>query len=450
MPFWLRTQCKLGLVVFLLITHLFVLTRIQFTVWPEMMFYPWLASQGYSHYTDIIHPYFPGLIWILQATGSVFGFLPTTIQSLTSLVILLIDVILFIFLRRLYGWSAAYLGLAWFILWQSFFEGNGLWFDLATVPFLLTALYFFQHWREKRRRRFLLCTSISLLFAILIKQSAALVVLPLLISTWLQDRRSVVWFLSPLALGLLGLFGWFSMQGNLLDILYWSIWFPLIDERAVSSFMLLPSFREVILFLPILILTFLGLLKEKKDRWFWGSVLFLTLLPVFPRWSFFHLQPFLAVSTILIARFFIQRPMVACIGFFIAVMITIPFYIQTWGHEPRFFGQDLERLASSVRREIGKKDVFILTGDQLLYPVLGIVPPKPWADWFPWYYEVRGGMIEQRLLEELRSNPPAFVLIDNPQSERAEYRYRPASVKQFIEREYQEVKEIEGRILLRR
>src|SRR3989338_410919 len=121
--------------------HLLILTQLRFEVWPEMMLMPHLMRRGFELYRDMIVPWTPGLMWILNGWFSLVGLSPERLKLLTWLLIAGIDYLIFRIGSKRYGLQSGFFALITFSLLQPIFDGNGLWFDLAVVPFLLLAFW---------------------------------------------------------------------------------------------------------------------------------------------------------------------------------------------------------------------------------------------------------------------------------------------------------------------
>ena len=85
------------------ILHLLTLSQLTFTAWPEMLSYPYLISKEFIPYKDFIMPYPPGLVFILSTVFNIFGFSLIVLKTFTWILILLIDLMIFLILRRISG-----------------------------------------------------------------------------------------------------------------------------------------------------------------------------------------------------------------------------------------------------------------------------------------------------------------------------------------------------------
>ena len=79
----------------LIFIHILVLENMRFTLWPEMVVYPYLLNNGFSLYKDLVNPYPPTLILILSALTKIVGYQPQIFQLFTWILIFITDIILY-------------------------------------------------------------------------------------------------------------------------------------------------------------------------------------------------------------------------------------------------------------------------------------------------------------------------------------------------------------------
>ena len=80
---------------FAIIFHFFLLSKLQFTAWPELLSYPYFFASGLKLYKDFIMPYPPGLIFYLVLTFKYLGFSPESLKYSFWLLVLFTDLALF-------------------------------------------------------------------------------------------------------------------------------------------------------------------------------------------------------------------------------------------------------------------------------------------------------------------------------------------------------------------
>src|SRR5579872_1733894 len=102
--------------------HLVFLIFTRFTLWPEMVVYPYLLNHGFALYRDIINPYPPVFIYLLSIFSKVFGYNPPPYKILTWIVIAAIDLSIFLLSKNVTKNSkTVFLSV--------------LFFSLASIPF---------------------------------------------------------------------------------------------------------------------------------------------------------------------------------------------------------------------------------------------------------------------------------------------------------------------------
>src|SRR3989344_7436482 len=85
----------------LVLIHLLLLANTKFTLWPEMVVYPYLINNNFILYKDIINPYPPMLTLLLSVFGKIFGYLPVPYEILSRAVVVLIDISIFTLARKI-------------------------------------------------------------------------------------------------------------------------------------------------------------------------------------------------------------------------------------------------------------------------------------------------------------------------------------------------------------
>ena len=129
------------LIFFVLLFHLILLLTLKFTAWPEVTFWPYLMLKGWFPYHDIAIAHTPLLLVDLTIFFKLFGLGLVQLKVYTWLLILATDFLLFWVVKRVWDKKIAILALLFYVPLQIFYEGNGLWFDLALAPIALLIYY---------------------------------------------------------------------------------------------------------------------------------------------------------------------------------------------------------------------------------------------------------------------------------------------------------------------
>ena len=288
------------MIIFVLLFHLFLLINTQFTAWPEMFSYPYLFNHGFLLYKDIAHVYQPLLTLALSIVFKSFGYELITIKIFTWTIILINDILLYKILKSfILNHKSIIVSVLLYVLVQTVFEGNMLWFDLAVTPLLLALVYSITSYiiRPKSTRLFIM--GLLLALCVLVKQQAVLIALPL--GIFLLSRKTTLsqWliFISGGLLPIIINFIWLVYQGVLPDYLFWTLTFPLKWLPQFSSYPIFPSMSQWII---IFLVSVPALLAIKKKPFLVSLFVFLVVM-AFPRFSYFHLQPALPVYIIIVA-----------------------------------------------------------------------------------------------------------------------------------------------------
>lgn len=444
----------------LLLVHLFLLMNLRFTAWPEMMSYPYLRNNGFLLYRDMIHPYPPILTMALSFAYKIFGYKLLVLKIFTWVIIILNDVLIFLIAKKLTRKEKfAFLSLTSYILLQPFLDGNQLWFDLAIVPPVLFATYLLIQEKTKTN---LLLIGIALTIASLVKQTAGLFLA--IGALWLVFREKRVknlfqFFLGPLVLGT-GLLVRLVQENALKDFVNWVLVYPAKYFTKFPGYVQMSlSTRDLTilgLFLLPLIFLFFKLrhtLTKDKNSLLLLTFLLVSLVMIYPRFSFFHFQLALAFVAILFGyllsktKIGLLLPSIYCLV--VLMVIAIPVIRTDWQAEARFWGEKDIKLGELISQSTNPVDKVLLLGPfSSLYTLSGTVPPKRWTDNFGWYLEIPG--VQEEIVSRWKDNPPRFIFwqgigIGNwfdPGT------YQPKKITSWIEENYTKTEKVSDNIWL--
>lgn len=415
------------IVLFLIFFHLYFLTQLSFTVWPEMLLMPHLMRHGFELYRDMIIPWTPGLMWILAGWFRLFGLSSERLKLLTWALIAAMDVLIFSIAKKKWGSRSGFVALIFFITLQPIFDGNGLWFDMATVPLLLLA-FDYQN---------------PIFFgpAFLIKQSA-IWVFPLLARQWKK-------LLAGIFVSIGGSMLWFLIRGSIRE--YW-LWAYDFTFRLLPR---MPGHRDLgnwrLWFFSLTPFFTIGWTRwiqrkklEKKDHlsqypFLWA----LFLIPfVLPRFGLFHFQPAIAFLALevgyLVQRIHLHEANLvtksACF-----LLIAYCFFSWSrlmrfqWHRSDRFLEPEVYQFAAKVALETdAKKPVLLVNGPELTYVLSDHLPPKPWLTQFPWFLELPG--FQERMVEEFKDQNLTQVIFV-PYQSKGEFfpgSYQPKQLLEYL------------------
>lgn len=432
----------------ILVIHLFLLANLQFTAWPEMFSYPYLKNSGFLLYKDMIHAYPPLLTTTLSYIYSVFGYKVEVLKIVTWIIILTIDFLIFLIVKELSKSDKnALLAVFLFALLQPFLEGNMLWFDLAFTPFILAGSFFvFKYLKNKPRQELVFMGGFFLAVALLIKQLAGVfLIFSILYLALIKKRKEILYILiGPVILGLLLLL--YLVQTNqLAGFINWTIYYPATFwSKFPQNAPVVPRFEEIIVILLLMVPPAVALYKKKslfkkREVQFLLLMLFASFLTAYPRFSFFHFQVGLAFIAILVGFLFEKLDKKGdwlLFSLLLFSVIVLPTVGKNWRAPTRFFAQKDIKLAEEIKKN-PEENIFLLGVHSAIYVYSNKLPPKPWADKFPWIFEYPG--IQEWLISSWEKDPPGTIYWNQSG-------YQPARLVEYIRANYtksQEVQDIE-------
>lgn len=398
------------LVTAFIFLHILILFHLRFEFWPEMMVMPYLMKNGFELYRDMIVPWTPGLMWVLQGWFWLAGLTVGNLKLLTWLIIAGTDILVYLIAAKRWGKAAGIISLISFLLLQPLFDGNGLWFDLAIVPFLLLAFYF--------------DNPLFLGPAFLIKQSMIWLMPIFLVG---RKKYQILYNVKYLILTILGVFGisslWFLSRGTLSDYWFWAYDFTFRIFPRMPGHLDLATWRHWVLALVPFV--FIGGIRScrigsgfagGKSNPFWWMILSLPF--ALPRFGLFHFQPAVAFLALEIGKLYkdykgynnykiyLLLGLVAVyLGFFWQRTVKIQ-----WQKPDRFLEPEVYQLAAKVALETDKNQpVLLVNGPELVYVLADRLPPKPWLTQFPWFLELPG--FQEKLIEDFKQQNLKQVFI---------------------------------------
>ncbi len=395
------------LLLFLLLLHFFLLTLFRFTAWPELFSFPYLLARGYSLYGDMVHVYPPLLTYILAFIYKIFGNDLKVLQVFSWTLILVNDLLIYLIVTKLTGKRTLGIGaILFYIPLEIALEGNMLWFDTFMVTPMLLSLYYIL-----KKNNF--ATIFWWSGAILSKQTALLFA-PLYIYYIFQEakpqKKEFLKILAGFTPVIVFIF-YLLISGSLVWFLNWNFIYPSLYWKDYPGYYQLAiSRREVLIIIALIFPTLLGLKAFGKNIYLTAFMLF-SFLAFFPRFSFFHLQLFIALvvieSAYVIAKYRYLIPVsIAAVG--LIIYLRYPYLKWDWQETPRFFEETTLAVADEINGKVNGKSVYFLNLTSQYYVLTGSFPPKPWVDNYGWYWEVPG--FQQKTIKSWNNNPPELVV----------------------------------------
>ncbi len=434
---------KKGYLFLLLVFHLLILSRLQFTAWPEMVSFPFLINHGFVTYSDMVHAYPPLLISTLSVLYKIFGYKILVLKVFGWSSILVSDLLIFkIILKIMKKQNTALFGVLVYVILQPILEGNMVWPDLFIVPFLLLTFLMLS-----QKKYFFAGVAIGL--ALLTKQTAVLYIVYCILYIVLTERnlRKLINFtIGGSIIGLLFLLNLIS-QKSLVDFVNWTIIYPSKYWTKFPGYVQLsPTLRENLILLT-LIAPFAFLVLKAKNKIFADKNFLLLfgflicgIVGVYPRFSFFHFQGALAFLVILYL-YLIKNKYILLIPVFLILILQ---YNQINLKGDRFWSQSDLDLAQIIESDsIINKPIYLLGVPSQYYVFANRLPNIPWLDGFGWYLEIPG--VQEEVIQGFKKNPPEEIFWQTP-IDGNWYdigAYQPKMISDYIVNNYTKTKEIQ-------
>lgn len=450
--------------IFLLTAHLILLVSTKFTLWPEMVVYPYLMNNGFLLYRDLINPYPPLFLWFLSSFSKIFGYQPFSYQVLTWATVILIDFLIFYVTQKIFkNYFGALSAVLFFAILSIPFLINGLWFDLIQTPFIILATFCMYNFLKNPQKysQFIL-SAVFLIIAFFIKQQ-------------------VIWLALAFCLALLAKFGvgkinlknllkglfiffilltaqiiFFWHKGTLNEYLRWVYLFPL-KASSLPGYLLLPTNRQLLVLVSTLVF-FLptSLYLKKENRLFLLAGLFL-ILCAYPRFDYFHLIPSLSILSLVVGenvsafkKVNVPIKAVTILSSVFLVFFTARYLSQNRTKDVRFFENDIYKASAFVNKSRDKNEtIYIQNGPDQILPLSGRLPPKPWADELPWYMEADN--TQHKVLAGLIKEDPKYIVY-KPYDEGGKFdlgSYRPTLIESYINNKYKNAIQITDTLWLK-
>ncbi len=448
----------------ILLLHLVLLINTKFTLWPEMVVYPYLLNNGFILYKDLINPYLPTLSYILSLFTKYYGYSPENFRLLTWAYILFTDILIFrISLLLSKNYYKSTLSLLFFALLSLSFYINGLWFDLIQTPLIILSIYNLYKFIDTKNKVSVQLAFFFALVAFFIKQQAVwLIVFYIAVLIWRYKGKSLFWAkaIGPVLIIFIGLYFYFAIiftrLNALSDFFFWTTYFPFFKASSLPGYLLLPTIKQalVVFFLFALFISAVG--KNLKHNIFILGA-FSTALFAYPRFDYFHLVPSLAIlslvageALILQAKSKIYLAFILLPSLVIFIIFSYKYFISNWTSEIRFFEADIQSSATFLSLMTDPKDlIYIQNGPDQILPMAKRLPPKPWAIQFPWYLELKG--YQQKVVDGISNSGTKYIVFKQYENKK-EFdlgAYRPVLIANYINANYHDHTKISDSLWLK-
>jgi len=383
---------------------------INFTAWPEMLAWPHLILNGWLPYKDIAIAHNPLLIAVLALFYKVFGLGVLQLKIFTWILIFLNSYLTYFVTTKFWNKKRAIISSVLYLLLCIVYEGSGLWFDLALVPFALLLYYFVN------LKKYLLA---GIVFALgfFTKQTFIYFLIPLLFSEIKNKKALFVkterFLTGSVIIGILFLIIMFIF-GIADDYYLWAIKFGIFYLPGAEGQILMPTLKQFIFSIaPFAILFF----NSRKDYLF-------TLLPwilagvagVYPRFEFFHFQPALPFLAIAISGFILSEKKIliksiVVVTFFAFLFIGLERQI---GNNTRFYEPEVVKTVEEINKN-KVKEIYVINYWDNIYALSDTLPmTRPLIPYIPWYLNYANS--KEVIINYLKLKMPLLLVVNERQN----------------------------------
>lgn len=426
------------LLIGVVLAHLFLLLRLKFTAWPEMLLWPYLMIHGLLPYRDIAIAHTPNLLIGLSFFYKIFGVGILQLKIYTWNLIIFTDILLFWIINKLWSKKVAIVTVLTFAFWQLFYDGNGLWFDLMITPLAVFTFFLL----EKKKYFWAGVFWILMFFT---KQTAIWFLIPIIFSLK-KYKEFIFGAVSTFIIYILAIWIW----GNLPNFYEWAIHFGIFVLPRSQGQIQIPNLKNMLVAVfPFSI--FIPYILKRKTKAV-GLVLWSIAggMAAYPRFEFFHFQPalpFLALASAVVFNDLnrANKLLKMFITFYLvgSIYLFANFFMRNYQEGTRFFETDVSDVVSYVKNNTEPGDkIFVMNWWDNIYPLTGTLPvTTPWVPQLSWYQEIPG--VQEKEVADIKDSKPKLILIQN-YSELGLNSYKPQTVFDYVMANFKLKEKIDG------
>jgi len=373
---------------------------INFTAWPEMLAWPHLILNGWLPYRDIAIAHNPLLIAVLALFYKMFGVGILQLKIFTWILIFLNSFLTYFVTSKFWNKKKAILVAALYLLLCIIYEGNGLWFDLALVPFALLLYYFV-------RLKMYVLAGIVFALGFLTKQTFIYLLIPVLISEIKNKNtlltRSEKFLRGSLVVAILFLIIMFVF-GIADDFYLWAVKFGIFYLPGAEGQVLMPTLKQFIFSVAPFLVLFLNFTLVP---WILAGI-----AGVYPRFELFHFQPALpflaiAVSNIIFSKQKILIKSIIVVFIFAFLFLGLKRQI---GTNTRFYEPEVIKITDEINKA-GTKEIYIVNYWDNIYALTNTIPAtRPLIPYIPWYLNYAND--KESIINNLKLKMPKVLVVN--------------------------------------
>lgn len=442
---------KKALLLFIIILHSFILTKLIFFPYPELFIYPYLTNHNLSPYSQLLDQHFPGLLFMPINFNNLGMTTPDIARIWLIGLVILNHILLFLISRSIFKDDKKALVVSiLYLIWQPFFEGWVLWIDSFMSTVFLSAFYFLQ-----KKRYFIAGILIGL--SVVFKQTA--IPLSIILSLYLFWQTRSFKKISPFLCGLIippiSMLLYIFSLGVFKEFWYWTGTYNLkVYPKYGTKIPPTIGFitRAFLVYLPSVLILFN---KEKTVRNLLTVFILGSMVGIFDRADFVHFQPslpFILIAAVLgVATLFKKN--VIRIGIIGYILVTV-WWLQVFykGHlsdKVLLFDKSVYETAQKIEDLTDPNDkIFVFGAVPHLYQLSNTLPAGDvLAFQFPWYMRV----VEDSILEGLKKDKPTIVVSERENViEGSKIKDFAPKIDQYIQDNYEIIDSVGSTSILRK
>lgn len=452
-PINIQNRWRWGVLFFplIIIVQVFVLTNMDYLVYPEIFIYPYLTKIGLIPYKEIIDQHFPGLFF-LPVNFSTLGMTSIDKVRVFHYLLLVLDQIMIFTLVARYT-KKTYAALVASSIYAAFyvvFDGHVFWIENILTTLFLANIYFIYCFEKSKNSIYLIIAGVMMGAASLMKQTSVILIFISLLYLFTKkcSYKDILRYLVGPIISIAYLL-YFLIDRKIINEFYqWTIDFNLKHYSGLAN--KLPGVKQVLVVSALVISSIFVLVKKRKDYFVIYLTIFalVTLTYAYPRFEMFHLKPTIGLVSIILGIYSREKLgaiIPVCIMLF-GVTLSVGVY---QGQTGKVYHQTKEDI--SIQNKITE---LTEPGDVVLSfastPHINFLtntrpPGNYYVVQLPWYMT----LIEGEFLESIKSDKPKVILkskistLDGVDT----YSYMP-SVIEYINEKYVTLDETPNNFIL--
>lgn len=401
------------ILLLIILTHIFVLSKVIFFPYPELFVYPFLTNHGLIPYKNIFDQHFPGLMFLPINLNNLGMTTPEVARYWQYGIVICVHLLLFLVGKKFLGSpKKALLANLLFLIWQPFFEGWVLWIDSFLPVLTLSSLYFF-----KSKKVF--WSGIFLGLGLVFKQVLIPLIALVTIYLWFKERKWRTLFI--FGIGVLIPTSFLILYITKLhiwnDFIFWTITFNATTFAQMGrKYGTLSEIARVVGVYGFSLIAFFHK-KVREEILIVGLFMIGSLASIYARFDFVHLQPslpFVALLSVFAIDYLIKkRYLKYLIPVYVlaSIFLMLQFYKGHFGNKVFFFSSTEKKIVNEIQVLTNPNEkIFALGTLPHIYQMADRLPPgNVFVFQFPWFMVEA----ENKILTGIISDPPKVVIRDS-------------------------------------